>query len=296
MGVAAIERKHPPSGQFVDVEGGRLHLVALGPADAPAVVLLHGAAGNLGDMRLALGDRLAARYRIILIDRPGHGWSERHGGRADASPARQARLIHQALEAIGVRRAIIVGLSWSGALAAAYALDYPQSVAGLLLLAPVTHPWPGGIAWYDHALTAPVVGPLFARTLGYPIGKFLIGQGVRAAFEPRQPPPDYLERAGGELILRPNELTANAEDLADLHAFVTAQAPRYASLQAPTIVITGDVDEIVSPEIHSRTIAAVLPRAKLIVVPGAGHMVQFTATEEIVQAIGELSAGAHLSP
>ena len=96
--VVAIERANPPKGRFIEVDGGRLHVVELGAADAPAVVLLHGASGNLGDMRVALGDVLAARYRVILIDRPGHGWSERHGGRADASPARQAALLHRALE------------------------------------------------------------------------------------------------------------------------------------------------------------------------------------------------------
>jgi len=54
VGTLVIARAHPPSGRFVDVEGGRLHIVELGPADAPAIVLLHGASGNLLDMRLAL--------------------------------------------------------------------------------------------------------------------------------------------------------------------------------------------------------------------------------------------------
>ena len=97
VGTAMIERAHPPSGRMVEVEGGRLHLVELGPAQAPAIVLLHCASGNLEDMRFALGARLAAHYRVILIDRPGHGWSDRPHGAADASPARQADLIHQAL-------------------------------------------------------------------------------------------------------------------------------------------------------------------------------------------------------
>src|SRR3569833_3480657 len=115
-----IERAHPPAGRFVEVDGGRLHLLELGPADATPVVLLHGATGNLNDMRVALGDRLAARYRVILIDRPGHGWSDRPDGSADASPARQAALLHQALQRNGISRAIMVGHSWSGALATAY--------------------------------------------------------------------------------------------------------------------------------------------------------------------------------
>src|SRR5471030_2204256 len=134
IGVRGIERAHPPWGRFVEVAGGRLHLLELGSPDAPPVVLLHGASGNLQDMRLALGDRLASRYRVILVDRPGHGWSDRPDGPSGGSPARQAALIHQALERIGVTRAIVVGHSWSGALATAYALAYPANVTGLVLL------------------------------------------------------------------------------------------------------------------------------------------------------------------
>ena len=289
-GVHRIEQAHPPSGRFVDVAGGRLHVLELGPAGAPAVLLLHGASGNLADMRIALGDRLGARYRVILVDRPGHGWSDRPDGAADASPARQAALIHQALERIGISRAIVVGHSWSGALATAYALDYPDAVAGLVLLAPVTHPWPGGIGWYNPILTTPVIGPLFAHTVALPLGEMLVRPAVNAVFAPQAPPENYISRAGAELILRPADLSANAEDLAQLKAFVTAQAPKYAAIQAPTTIITGDLDKTVSPEIHSRAIAAVLPYGKLVVLPGVGHMVQFAAGDKIIEAIDEIAS------
>jgi pimeloyl-ACP methyl ester carboxylesterase len=290
-GVRRVEREHPPVGRFVEVTGGRLHLLELGPADAPAVVLLHGASGNLADMRVALGDRLSANHRVILVDRPGHGWSDRRDGPADASPARQAALIHQALERIGVTRAIIVGHSWSGALATAYALAYPQSVAGLVLLAPVTHPWPGGVGWYNPLLTVPIAGPLFARTIAWPLGQWLVGPAITAVFAPQEPPPGYRERAAVDLVLWPNELIANAEDLNGLKAFVAAQAPHYPEIQAPVIVITGDRDNTVSPRIHSEAIAAVLPRVNLIVLPGMGHMLHHAAAERVIAAIDEVASG-----
>jgi pimeloyl-ACP methyl ester carboxylesterase len=254
-------------------------------------VLLHGASGNLADMRVALGDRLAADHRVILVDRPGHGWSDRPDGPADASPARQAALIHQALERIGVTRAIVVGHSWSGALATAYALAYPESVAGLVLLAPVTHPWPGGVGWYNPLVTTRVVGSLFARTVAWPLGQLLIGPAVKVVFAPQVPPPDYRERAAVELVLRPKELIANAEDLNGLKAFVTAQAPHYADIQAPVIVITGDRDNTVSPRIHSEAITAALPRAKLIVLSGIGHMLHHAAADRVIAAIDEIALG-----
>jgi pimeloyl-ACP methyl ester carboxylesterase len=273
------------------VSGGRLHVVEIGPPGGdPPVVLLHGASGNLEDQRLTLGHALAQRRRVILIDRPGHGFSDRPGGAADASPGRQAALIDEALTRLGVARAIMVGHSWSGALAAAYALDFPARVAGLVLLAPVTHPWPGGISWYNRLTATPVIGPLFARTLALPLGRLLIGGAVKSVFAPQAAPADYLRRAATRLVLRPREFIANAQDIAGLKAFVTAQATRYRAIAAPTVVISGDRDDTVSLDIHARPAAALLPRAKLIVLEGIGHMLHHAAPDAIVAAIDELEA------
>jgi pimeloyl-ACP methyl ester carboxylesterase len=296
-----IERVHPPSGRFVDVDGGWLHAVELGRPDAPAVVLLHGASATLGDMRLALGDRLAAHHRVVLIDRPGHGWSDRPNGAADASPARQAKLIHQALERMGVVRPVLVAHSWSGALAATYALDYPEDIGGLVLLAPVTHPSPKRPGWYGsvvvallaenaRGVTAPVIGPLLAHTLAVPVGRLLIGLGVESVFAPQVPPPDYLAKTGGALMLRPQAFIANAQDLKAIHEFVESQFPRYRSIKTPTMILTGDADAALAPEVHARAMAAAVPRAKLIVLPGVGHMVHFAAPERIVAVVAELAA------
>src|SRR5262252_7195223 len=237
VGVALLERSHRPAGRFVPVAGGRLHVVDLAPArptDAPAIVLLHGASGNLEDQRLTLGNALAARHRVVLIDRPGHGFSDRPGGAADASPGRQAALIAQALARLGVERAVIVGHSLSGAVATALALDFPERVAGLALLAPVTHPWKGGISWYNTLAAAPALGPLFARTLVVPLGLMLFAPGVESAFAPQSAPTDYARLAASQLLLRPDEFIANAQDLAALKAFVTAQVPRYCDITATT--------------------------------------------------------------
>ncbi len=289
-GTWAIERANPPSGRFVDVDGGRLHVEELGAADAPPVLLLHGASGNLGDMRLALGERLAQRYRVILIDRPGHGWSDRPGGRDDASPARQAELIHQVLIKIGIGKVIVLGHSWSGALATAYTLAYPDAVSGLVLLAPVTHPWPGGIGWINNVVATPVIGALIAHTLILPMGYFVLTPGVAFVFAPDIPPPDYGARTGVAMLLRPREFIANAQDLAGLKDFVRAQSPRYGEIKVPTAIIAGDKDHVVYTDIHARAIARQLPQATLTVLPGVGHMVEYAATDLVVQAIDDVAA------
>jgi len=292
VGVAHLERVHRPAGRFVPVAGGRLHVVDLAPArptDAPPVVLLHGASGNLEDQRLTLGHALAARRRVILIDRPGHGFSDRPGGTSDASPGRQAALIAQALARLGVGRAIVVGHSWAGALAAALALDYSERVAGLVLLAPVTHPWPGGIFWYNTLASTPVIGRLFAQTCAFPLGSLLIERAIANVFEPQSPPRDYVRRAATRLVLRPKEFIANAHDLAVLKDFVTAQAPRYGAITAPTVIISGDRDTTVHLETHARVAATSIAGAKLIVLEGIGHMLHHTSADAIVAAIDDLS-------
>ena len=94
-------------------------------------------------------------------------------------------MIAEALRQIGIGPAILVVHSWSGALGARMALDDPKMVAGLVMLAPVTYPWPGGVGWYNRLIATPVVGPLLAYTVTLPLGYFLAEPGARNVFLPR---------------------------------------------------------------------------------------------------------------
>ena len=197
IGTARVEAAHPAAGRLIEVAGGRLHVLELGPTACEQelpIVLVHGASGNLEDLRLALGDRLAVNRRVILVDRPGHGWSDRSDGAADASPARQAALIAQALNRIGIERFVLLGHSLGGTIATAFAIAYPARIAGLILLAPVTHPWAGGLAWYNAILSTPVLGPLFAQTVALPLGAMLLDGGAASVFAPQPVPANYVRR------------------------------------------------------------------------------------------------------
>ncbi|CAA9312070.1 MAG: Beta-ketoadipate enol-lactone hydrolase [uncultured Microvirga sp.] len=286
-----IEARYPPLGRFVELDGGRLHLVEAGPADGgrATVVLLHGASGNSADPMAALGARLAASFRVIAVDRPGHGWSDRIGSDA-ASPARQAALIREALQRIGIERAIVVGHSWAGALALNLALDHPGLVTGLVLLAPVSHPWPGAaIAWYYTPTAARAVGWLFTRTVAAPLGMMMLNPAASAVFAPQPAPADYVEAARIPLLLRPNVFQANAEDVAGLHAFVVGQSARYGGVRVPTVIISGDADTIVWTNLHSRSLEREIPGAKLIVLPGVGHMPHHAAADLVLREIEALA-------
>ncbi len=242
-------------------------------------------------MRLALGERLAARHRVILVDRAGLGWSERRGRRA-SSPAYQAAILRDVLDRLGVPRAIVVGHSWGGALAAAFALDHPQRVAGLVLLAPPLYPFPRRATWLYEIFALPVFGWLYAHTLALPLGLPFIGMGMASAFLPQRPPRGYIRRTGALLLLRPATFLANARDVADLKFALEPQAERYNTITAPTLLITGDRDMVVPAKQHAIACAAAVPNAKLVVLPGIGHMLHHAAAERVIAEIEALAARA----
>jgi pimeloyl-ACP methyl ester carboxylesterase len=270
----------------VGVLGAKINIVDIGPRDLeqPPILMIHGASSNLEVMRQPLGDLLARKHRVILVDRPGHGWSSRES-EEDSTPEVQARMIAEAMEKLGIGRAILVVHSWSGALGARMALDHPSRVAGLVMLAPVAYPWPGGVGRYNEVIATPVIGPLLANTITLPLGLLLAGPGVRNVFQPQAMPEGFVGDTATPLLLRPREFLANARDLVTLKAAVAEQAPRYGDIKVPVTIIAGDADKTVSTTIHSRPFAAAVPQAKLIVLPGVGHMVQNAAPDLVAAEV-----------
>jgi pimeloyl-ACP methyl ester carboxylesterase len=293
IGSWLIARAHPPRGRLIKVRRLRQHVVELGAAaeNSPPIVLIHGAGVNLEDMRLALGERLASGRRIILIDRPGMGWSKRKG-RDGSSPRYQAAILHDILDALGVERAIIVGHSWGGALAVSFALDHPERTAALALLAAPLYPFARSTTWLYELFATPMLGWIYSRTLALPLGLLFIGLGLASAFLPQLPPANYLKRSAGLLLLRPSTFLANARDVADLTGNLAPQVARYAGITAPTLVMSGNMDFIVAPQRHAIAFANAVPHAKLVMLTGMGHMFHHTAADRVVAEIEGLAATA----
>jgi pimeloyl-ACP methyl ester carboxylesterase len=286
-----VTRDFPSQGIFVSVTGGKLHLRDIGPRDAPAertVIFIHGASGNHMALLQPLEPLLKDRYRIIAIDRPGHGHSDRPGGRADAAPTRQAALISEAMLALDVPRALVVAHSFGGAVGTTLAMDYPERVAGLLLLGPATHPWPGGVAWYYPIASHPLFGGLFSHIIAVPGASLFLEAGLSEVFQPQIKPPRYEEITALKLLLRPRNFMANAQDVAGLLTHVTSRTGQYSAIKAPVVIISGDKDTTVSTTIHSRPLAQET-KAKLIILPDVGHMPHHADTLLVVREIDELS-------
>jgi pimeloyl-ACP methyl ester carboxylesterase len=292
VGTWLIERAHKPRGRLIDVGGFPQHVIEMGPQDAHQalpVVVIHGASANLEDMHMALGEGFGGRRRVIFVDRPGLGFSARPA-RQGASPTYQAAVLRGILDRLGVERAILIGHSWAGALALAFALDCPERAAGLVLVAPATHPGVWRRTRYSAVLAGPV-GWFFSRTFAFPLGALLMWPGSRTAFLPQVMPERYVRRSAAMLVLRPPSLMANWADVGCLEAFLERQIERYAALSVSTIVLAGDRDPFVPTERHGAKLAAASPRVKLIVLPGFGHLLHHAAAARVAEAVEEL-AGA----
>lgn len=287
-----IEAAHPPEGRFIEVDGVAIHLVEGAPEGETrgTVLLVHGASGNQADMAAALGAALSAKgFGWIAVDRPGHGWSGRSGP-GDVAPSRQAELLAGAVKAAGHGRLIVLGHSFGGAIAAALALDHGDLVAGLVLVAPVTHPWPGGVSWYYGPTAAPWIGAAFTRLATLPAGLALMPGAIASVFAPQAAPKDYVQKTKVRLVLRPRVFRDNARDVVSLKPFIVEQAQRYGEISCPTAIVTGDSDGIVYTHIHSLGSARDIPGARLTMLPDVGHAPHHTHPGAVVAAVEDVSS------
>jgi len=284
----ASERSYPPVGQAVDVAGLAVHLHDHGAPpdrpDAPTIVLIHGASTSLLDMDESLAPALGDDFRVMTVDRPGHGYSER--GEDWPDPSAQARAIRGALARVGVDEAIWVGHSWAGSVVLAATLDEPDHVRGAVLLAGATHPWEGGSAWHAELAARPIVGSLFAHQYIEPAGRLLLDGAIASVFAPEPVPEGYVERTGVTLSLRPGTYRANAADLVRLSAHLETQSARYGTIRAPVLSITGTADDVVPAWNHDERLAEQLPSLTSVALAGAGHAFHHTRTARVADLIG----------
>jgi pimeloyl-ACP methyl ester carboxylesterase len=276
------ERRSPPRGRFVEIEGVRLHYVERG--EGPPLVMLHGQGSMVEELALSPLFALAAsRYRVIAVDRPGYGHSSRPRGRW-WGPQAQAHLIHRMLAALGVERPLLLGHSFGALVALALALEHPASLKGVVLASGCYFP----TTRIDVPLMAPpaipVLGDLLRHTVSPLIGRAMWPGMLRLMFRPA-PVPAYFARFPVWMALRPSQLRAGAEEAAVLIPSAMSLQKRYGSLERPPIIVAGAQDRYVDPEHHSARLAAMIPGSELLLSPRAGHMVHHSDPRRVLQAI-----------
>ena len=276
-------------GAFIDLPGGRIHAVVQG--SGPDLVMIHGANGNARDFTFDLVGRMADEFRVIAFDRPGFGFSDAFCG--PVSPLQQAEILRAAANAMGVQSPIVLGHSYGGAVALAWALQSPDPAA-LVLLAPASHPWPGDLGlWYrisgsalGQALVLPMVAALAPRSG--------VERTLEGVFAPDPVPPGYLDHLGYDLTMRPAQLSLNARQVTGLKPIVTAMSPGYPALTLPIEVLHGTRDETVLMDLHAERLATEVDSARLTRLDATGHMPHHARPDDVADAIRRAARRAGL--
>lgn len=281
------EMEFPPSGKFVEADGIRLHYLERG--QGRPVVFLHGGVLWSRDFERVMELAAAKGYRALAFDRPGYGHSGRpkHGS---VTPDDQARLLHEALNKLGVERPILVGHSWSGLLVLAYGALYPDDLAGIVTLG-------GGM--YKEGYPAekgdpisrivmmPLVGRIVMNLLLATLGRVMARQIMKATFAP-EPVPFAYEQETLALWLRPSQFRANREDVLAFAPAAAEISPNYRRIQAPAVIVVGRRDPFPTKE-HSYRLHRDLPNAALMELPDAAHMIPHHHPQAVIDAVEKLA-------
>lgn len=281
-----VEQEHPPEGKFVTVDGVRLHYIERG--DGPVLVLLHGNGVYSKDFELSgLLDRAAERYRVIAFDRPGFGYSERPRSTV-WTPEAQARLLHHALQEIGVDSAIVLGHSWGTLVALAMGLQVPDFVRGLVLLSGYYYP----SMRLDVPLLAqpaiPLVGDVMRYTVSPLISRMLWRRAIKRTFAPLSVPQSF-DAFPAWMALRPKQIRANAAEAALMVPAAMSLSKRYAQLKVPAAILVGTQDKIIDFGHNSERLHERIGHGELDLQPGVGHMLHYAHPEKVMAAVDSIA-------
>jgi pimeloyl-ACP methyl ester carboxylesterase len=282
----------PQEGRVTRVRGGAIHWISRG--EGPPLLMIHGLAGQLQHWTYGVIPRLENDFRCIAIDRPGCGYSERDGDEL-ADLREQARMIVEFLDTEGIERPLVVGHSLGGALALTLALEHSDRVAGLALVAPLTHPMEGSPdAFRPLAIGSPLMRRIIGGTLAVPMSLRNSEATLAMVFDPETAPEDFVTRGGGALGLRPRAFVSSSADFVAVPDAIEPQSRRYETLDLPGGILYGDSDAILPWESQGRALADRLTHFEWELLPGRGHMLPITAPEETAAFIRRVARAADL--
>ncbi|MDB5967283.1 MAG: 3-oxoadipate enol-lactonase [Polaromonas sp.] len=247
-----------------------------GPADAPAVVLIHALATH-SELWAFQVPAWAMHLRVIRVDLPGHGLSPMLEG--VRSLADFAREIATVLDDLDVNRAALVGLSLGGMVAQAFALAYPARTSALVLA-------------HTSARTDPAVQQIWARRIEQFRDEGLAAQvpSILERWMPRsfaESSPLTLEWIASQIrSTRPEGYQASIEAIQQLD-----HLDRLKHITAPALVIAGEVDAA-APPATAALMAERLPDARLVVLPGVAHLGNVQQPVLFTETAGSFLLGA----
>jgi pimeloyl-ACP methyl ester carboxylesterase len=276
------EQQHPPKGDFIEVDGVRLHYTDRGKGSP--VVLIHGNMVTGDDYDTSgVAEILLETHRVIIFDRPGFGHSERPRGRIWTAD-KQADLLHRALRQLGVVRPVVVGHSWGAIVAMAMAVGHETDIAGVVALS-------GYYFWTvrpDVLLVGvgalPVIGDILRYTVSPLLNWLTMPFVKRALFSPGSVPKRFNAEFSTAMAIRPSQIRAMSEDGALMIPGALALQDHYKDLTLPVVILAGEGDKIVFKR-RAEQLKASVTGSVLYVVQGGGHMIHYQATGLVAEAV-----------
>ncbi len=276
------EQLLPPAGSFAKLGSTRLNYVDQG--QGPAIVMIHGIAGNLQNFTYGLATPLAQTHRVICIDRPGYGYSKRSFN-ADTSLEAQADIIVSLLDHLQIESAVFVGHSLGGTISLAAAQRHPDRVRALALIAPLTHLPEAHIpAFKALDLPSPLIRFILGWTLAIPGTLYRMSLSLKIIFGPERAPRDFAIRGGGILSLKPQTFITASSDVQNAIQSMPAIEAAYANMKTPVHVLFAHEDRILDCKQNGEDLPSRIPGAQITLVSG-GHMLPVTQVELCVQFI-----------
>jgi pimeloyl-ACP methyl ester carboxylesterase len=276
------EQLLPPAGTFAKLGSTRLHYVDQG--QGPAIVMIHGIAGNLHNFTYGLATPLAQTHRVICIDRPGYGYSKRSFN-ADTSLEAQADIIVSLLDHLQIESAVFVGHSLGGTISLAAAQRHPDRVRALALIAPLTHLPEAHIpAFKALDLPSPLIRFILGWTLAIPGTLYRMSLSLKIIFGPERAPRDFAIRGGGILSLKPQTFITASSDVQNAIQSMPAIEVAYANMKTPVHVLFAHEDRILDCKQNGEDLPSRIPGAQITLVTG-GHMLPVTQVELCVQFV-----------
>ncbi len=274
-----LEARIPPDGVMKTVAGTRIHYVDRG-AGRP-IVLIHGLSGQLRNFGAALVDKLLVDHRVILVDRPGSGYSAPLAGGVNTI-AGQANVVAGLIAALGLDAPLVVGHSLGGAVALNLALNHPGALA---LIAPASQPRRRvSSAFNTMAIQSDAIRRFISLTFATPLGLMIFARSAKAVFAPEPLPADFGTRGGSLLAIRPQSYFVAGGDMMALGHELPDMAARYDALRMPTGILFGTADQVLEPAQHGVLLYEAVPGATLTQIEG-GHMILFTRLKAVANWI-----------
>lgn len=254
-----------PASDFAEVMGLRVHLRDSAPADTsgrPVVLMLHGFGGSLHSFE-PWAEGLAATHRVIRIDLPGAGLTGADPT-GNYSDERGIEVLDSLLTQRGVARATVLGHSMGGRLAWRFAAARPERTQRLVLVAPDGFASPG----FEYG-KAPEVG-LLAHAMTFALPRMVLRMSLAPAYaRPEVVMTDDLVKRYHDLMLAPGVRPAIIARMQQLN--LQPPEPMLRTIQASTLLIWGEEDRMI-PLPNAQDYLKALPKARLVSLPGVGHV------------------------